>query len=297
MGPSRMLERHLAREQRAFLRRPRSAWGPHLEHMRRVLGEALGAADPARPVLVLGAGFGLEVPWREAPPLAQGWDADPWSRTATFLRHGRWVPWHFGDVTDAFGPLEALLRRNIRRDWRGRSQGHPDVARARVAGLLESLDPRPERLEATLRSLGPSLVVAANLMGQFGVVAEALVEQAFGGAPWQEDPDQGDPLAEALDRWTARVVVAFLAALRESGAALALVHDRAVLEQPVGLGPWSDDWRVQLRSEDPVTARDSLCGVDVLSVMGRAPQRAERWLWPVGPGQVHLVEALGFRGT
>lgn len=292
-----MLERHLAREQRAFLRRPRSAWGPHLERVHAFLGEAMGAADPARPVLVLGAGSGLEVPWRTAPPQTQGWDADPWSRIRTCIRHGRWVPWHFEDVTGAFGPLEALLRRNIRRDWQGRSQGRLDVARARVAGLLESLEPRPEALEATLHALRPGLVVAANLMGQFSLVAEALVEQAFGGAPWEDDPDLGDPLAEALDRWMVRVLEAFLGALRESGATLALVHDRAVLDRPVPLGPWSEDWRAQLRGEDPVTARDPLCGVDVLSVVGREPHRAERWLWPVGPGQVHLVEALGFPGA
>ncbi|MFN7959400.1 MAG: hypothetical protein U0P46_13890 [Holophagaceae bacterium] len=69
---SKPLSRLLRREQWAFLARDRSAWGEHLGRVRGFLGEGLQAADPDRPVLILGAGPGLEVPWALAPPATTG---------------------------------------------------------------------------------------------------------------------------------------------------------------------------------------------------------------------------------
>lgn len=290
-----MLERHLARQQGAFLARRHPGWEDHLGRMRAWLGSSLKEADVQRPVVILGAGSGLEVPWALAPPLTWGWDADPWSRMRTLLCHRRWAPWHFEDLTGAMVPLTAMLKRNVRRDWRGRILGRRSVARLRIAGLLDSLPTPSHPLATVLATLRPGLVIAANVMGQFAPVAEALVEQAFGGPPWEPDPDEPDVLAEALDRWSARVVEAFLLTLRASGADLCLVHDRAVFAEAVALGGWEPDWRRQILNA--LEARDPLCGVDVLALMARTPERQERWLWPVATGQVHLMEALAFSGS
>ncbi len=80
---SKPLSRLLRREQFAFLARDHSAWGDHLDRVRAFLGEGLQSADPGRPVLILGAGSGLEVPWALAPADTTGWDGDPWSRLWT----------------------------------------------------------------------------------------------------------------------------------------------------------------------------------------------------------------------
>lgn len=104
----------LAREQRAFLGRDRRAWDSHLAQVRSFLGAGLARADRGRPVWVLGAGSGLEVPWAIAPPGAAGWDADPWSRLRTFLRHRRWPRWEFTDLTGAMAGLDDLARRCAR---------------------------------------------------------------------------------------------------------------------------------------------------------------------------------------
>ena len=113
------LGRDLFHEQWAFLRRDRSEWAEHLEQVRGFLGEGLGAAG-VQPLLVLGAGSGLEVPWKLAPPGTVGWDADPWSRARTFLRHGRWAPWVFQDLTGGMETLSATVRRGVRQTWSGR---------------------------------------------------------------------------------------------------------------------------------------------------------------------------------
>src|ERR1035438_5896883 len=104
---SKPLSRLLRREQFAFLARDRSGWGDHLDRMHAFLGEGLQSADPTRPVLILGAGSGLEVPWALAPPDTTGWDGDPWSRIWTALRYHRWPPWVFGDLTGGMSELEA----------------------------------------------------------------------------------------------------------------------------------------------------------------------------------------------
>ena len=288
------LTKDLATEQRAFLRRDRTRWADHLARVRAFLGEGLGAAAGA-PALVLGAGSGLEVPWRLAPPATVGWDGDPWSRVRTLLRHGRLAPWVFQDLTGGLEQLAALAWRTARQPWSGRVRATGTAAR-RLAGLAGGLDPRPEPLRAWIRQHQPGTILAANVMGQFGVVAQRTVDRAFAGRhPWVPDPELPDPLEEAIHAWTARAVRAWLGVLMESGADLWLVHDRGVVfgTAPVTLGPMSADWTAQLRSAGPLEVSDPLCGVDVAAELrGRTLARHERWLWPVAPGQTHVMEAM-----
>ncbi len=288
----------LAAEQRAFLGRNRSAWGEHLARVRGFLGQGLAAADPGAPVLVLGAGSGLEVPWRLAPPATVGWDGDPWSRLRTLLRHGRWAPWVFQDLTGGLEPLAALAWRTVRQPWSGRIRTGQATIR-RLAGLVGLLDPQPGPLRDWIRRHRPGTILAANVMGQFGVVAQRTVERAFGGRPpWTDDPEQPDPLDDAIRVWTAKAVRAWLGALLESGADLWLVHDRGVLfgDVPVTLGPMEKAWVAQLRAERPLEASDPLCGVDpVGEIKNRAVSQHLRWIWPVAPGQTHIMEGLRIR--
>jgi hypothetical protein len=286
----------LAREQRAFLGRPRRDWGEHLDRIRAFLGQGLQAADPGRPVLLLGAGSGLEVPWEMAPRGTVGWDADPWSRLRTALRHRRWSPWVFEDLTGGFQDLEDLLHRNRVRPG-SEHPIRPEVAIARLAGLLPTLHPAATALATRLESLRPGTLLSANVMGQFGVLAQRLVERAFGGtSPWNPDPELPDPLADAVEAWTAQAIRAYLGALAGSGAQLWLVHDRAVFHgaADLDLGPFTPRWQDQVRGRGEVEASDALAGLDVPHVLGREPDLAARWLWPVAPGQVHLMEAMAF---
>ncbi|MDR3683312.1 MAG: hypothetical protein P4L11_06250 [Geothrix sp.] len=294
---SKPLSKLLRREQFAFLARDRSAWGGHLDRVRAFLGEGLQSADPTRPVLILGAGSGLEVPWALAPPDTTGWDGDPWSRLWTAARHRRWPPWVFGDLTGGMAELEATARRAVLEPWSGHHRGL-EVAKKRLTGLLPFLAPEPEALRAWIGAHRPGTILAANVMGQVGVVAEKVVETVFGGSPWDPDPEREEPLAEALAAWTARAVEAFLRVLRDSGADLWLVHDRAVVfgEGSLDLGPWEDAWIRHLRTGGPsLEASDALAGVDPFGVLpgkGLDLVRRERWIWPVAPGQRHLIEAL-----
>lgn len=294
------LSRLLRREQRAFLSRDRAAWGEHLHRTRAFLGEGLQDADPSRPVLVLGAGAGLEVPWGLAPALTTGWDADPWSRARTALRHRRWAPWVFEDLTGGLADLDAAARRAVAEPW-SRRRRDPERAARRLAGLLPSLHPDPEALRAWIGAQNPGTILAANLMGQFGAVAERVVESAFGPvAPWEADPERPDPLAEALQAWTRRALEAFLAVLAGSGATLWLIHDRGVVfgEGPLDLGPWVEPWTAQLRSRGELEVSDPLMGLDAGALLGAAgldTHRRDRWIWPLAPGQRHVVEALALR--
>ncbi|NTW85846.1 MAG: hypothetical protein HGB30_06745 [Holophagaceae bacterium] len=293
------LARLLRQEQFAFLTRDHSAWGDHLDRVRAFLGEGLQAADPARPALVLGAGSGLEVPWALAPLDTTGWDADPWSRCWTTLRHRRWAPWVFEDLTGGLSELEAAVRRSVAEPWSGQRRSR-EQAILRLVGLLPSLHPDAAALRAWIAARRPGTILSANVMGQFGVVAERLVEALFGDSPWTRDPEVADSLAEALDTWTRRAAVAFLAVLQESGADLWLVHDRAVVftEGALALGSWEDRWTLQLQGTEGLEVSDPLPGLDVMTLLGgteRIPFRAQRWLWPVAPGQQHLVEAVAFR--
>jgi hypothetical protein len=297
---SKPLSRLLRREQFAFLARDRSAWGEHLARARALLGEGLQSADPKRPALILGAGSGLEVPWSLAPPETTGWDADPWSRAWTALRHHRWPPWVFEDLTGGLADLGATARRAVLEPWSGRRRDR-EAAKKRLAGLLPSLRADPATLRDWIGARRPGAILVANVLGQFGVVAERVVEAAFDGPPWDADSEREEPLAEALADWTARAIEAFLQALFDSGADLWMVHDRAVVfgEGPLDLGPWADDWTLQVRPGGPLLeVSDALAGVEPLSLLagGRRAARRERWLWPVAPGQRHLIEALVIPG-
>jgi hypothetical protein len=287
----------LAREQSAFLGRNRRDWNGHLESIRTFLGEGLRAGHG--PALILGAGSGLEVPWALAPAGSTGWDADPWSRVRTCLRHRRWPAWVFQDLTGGMAQLAATAYRATKQPWSGRTI-HPERAARRCAGLLDSLNPEPAALRAWIRQQRPGLILAANVMGQFGVLAQRIVEDAFAPASaWVADPELPDPLETALAAWTQRAVRAFLAALADSGAELWLVHDRGVVfgQEPVALGPVTDSWLRQLQAPGPLEITDPLCGVDVLAAFpGRELDRLQRWLWPVAPGQLHVMEALRVAG-
>jgi len=294
---SKSLSRLLRQEQFAFLARDRQAWGAHLDRVRGLLGEGLQAADPARPLLILGAGSGLEVPWALAPPHTTGWDADPWSRVWTALRHHRWPSWVFEDLTGGLAALEATARRAGAEPWSGRRRNREATVQ-RLAGLLPSLHPDPAALRTWIAAQRPGTILVANVMGQFGVVAERLVEGALGFTPWEPDPERADPLAEALEAWTRRAITAFLGVLRESDAELWMVHDRAVVFSggALELGPWEDPWAGQLRSDGaPLEASDALAEVEVPALLvqeGLRLARKERWIWPLAPGQRHLVEGL-----
>lgn len=282
----------LAREQRAFLARPRDGWSPHLSLSRAFLAEAFRTAPPNRPLLVLGAGSGLEVPWATAPRGAVGWDADPGSRLRTALRHRRWVPWVFDDLTGGFAELAATLGRCLGHPWSGRRRA-PKAAVARLQGLLLSLDPRPRALEAWLDQHRPGQVVAANVFGQVAPLAHGLVTEAFAPFdPWESDPERTDPLAEALEAWVARSLGAVAGVLRTRGVPLWSLHDRGVVhgDIPVALGAPVEPWTAQLRAAGELELSDPWCGLEPVALLGAT--RVERWLWPVGPGQLHVVEAL-----
>jgi hypothetical protein len=290
-------QRALVREQQAFLARDRRGWGEHLVRVRNFLGVGLERADPERPTLILGAGSGLEVPWAKAPKVTTGWDADPFSRLRTLFRHRRWSPWVFGDITGAFAPLEAAAQRAVRESWSGRRRRR-EVARVRLAALLPSIQTDPLNLQAWILRQRPGTILAANFMGQLAPSAQRIVERAFAPEdPWESDPEKGDALAEALDAWTARLVRHLLETLAASGAELWLVHDRAVLSggKPLELAVFTPDWRAQLQATERLEILDPLAGVDVVAALeGLPPLRAERWLWPLGPDQLHVVEALAY---
>ncbi|MDR1840338.1 MAG: hypothetical protein LBQ86_00210 [Holophagales bacterium] len=290
------LKRLFAKEQISFLRRPRKHWGTHLNLAREFIGSALKNVDLARPALILGAGWGLEIPWRLAPVGAYGWDMDPLSRLGTFTRHLRWVPWVFEDVTGAFAELDRVARRT--QVLEGRWVLRPALAAAkRLAGLLPSVIPSTRALDAWIREYRPGTIICANILGQILPMAHRIIEQAFKPRnPWVTDQDMADPLQDALDAWTARAVRAILSTLSQSGSNIYLLHDRGVIHQDadVALGEWTDPWTKQLRtSERDLEVSDPLPGVDVLKEFSQLVCRYKnRWLWPLGPAQVHVVEAL-----
>jgi hypothetical protein len=285
----------LAREQRAFLGRDRRAWDEHLTRIRAFLGEGLARADRGRPVLILGAGSGLEVPWEIAPPAAAGWDADPWSRLRTFLRHRRWPQWVFADLSGGLDDLQALATRCAHRSWGAKGARTRAQARRRFAGLLPSLVPRPSALEAWIQEHRPGTILSANVMGQFGAVAQQALSEHLGS--WWEEAFPPEGLDDALEAWIARLLRAHLAILAGSGAELWLVYDRGVVHggQELSLGPWSDPWPGQIQGLGHAELENPLAGVDVIAEMqskGRTVHRQERWLWPLAQDQTHVVEAV-----
>ncbi len=291
------LGRMLAREQRAFLHRDRRGWGGHLNRARAFFQEGLRQADPGRPVLILGAGTGLEIPWLWAPTSTVGWDADPWSRLGTLLRHRRFPPWIFSDFTDGFGELQDTIRRSLHLPGVGQPRA-VDRAVLRLAGLLPSLQPRAHPLRSWIQTHRPGTILVANVLGQIGCLAESLVEVAFRpSVPWTQDPDHPDPLVKALDEWTVRVLSALLEVLRDSHARIWTLHDRAVIhgEAPLDLGPLEESWTNQLRGGISLEVGDPLLGLEIRNPFAHHREAFfDRWLWPVGPGQTHLMEALAY---
>lgn len=285
----------LAREQRAFLGRDREGWGEHLARVRSFLGEGLARADRDRPVLVLGAGSGLEVPWDIAPPATVGWDADPWSRLRTALRHHRWPDWEFADLTGGMPALDALALRCLRQPWPAGKARSRHAAQARCAGLLASLDPWPAALVDGITKRQPATILSANLMGQFGTVAQRMLGRRLG--PWWEEAFPPEELGEALDAWVGRALRHHLQVLAASGAELWLVYDRGVLHggEALTLGDWGDPWPEQIAGRGTAELEDPLAGVDPIAELKRAGRgilRRDRWLWPLAQGQTHLVEAV-----
>jgi len=300
MGSKLRLKYLFMMEQLAFLRRSRKHWGSHLNFAREFIGSALQNANPGRAVLILGAGWGLEIPWRSAPIGTFGWDADPLSRFGTYMRHRRWVPWMCSDFTDIFAELDKLARRLQFLESR-RWVHRPAMAAAkRLAGLLPSLMRPPKSLEAWIQEYRPETIICANVLGQIRPMAYKIVELAFKPRnPWVADQDIVDPLQNALDEWTSRVVKTLLSVLRQSGSNLYLLHDRGVVHQEtdLALGEWTDPWPKQLRASDStLELNDPLPGIDVLEEL--KPLRCEsknRWIWPVGREQIHVVEALAYK--
>ena len=293
------LSRLLAMEQISFMTRSRRHWGGHLSRARAFAAEALKSADSSRPLLILGAGWGLEIPWRFAPPSTFGWDAEPLSRLATFLRHQRWPPWIFDDATGAFEELDKVARRAQLMYSYSQKRTVRDSAR-RIAGLLPSVAPSAKTLGDWIREYRPGTIICANMMGQIRPMAYRIVEKAFGARnPWEDDPEKPDPLQSALDEWTARALRAILAVLQQSGSHLYLLHDRGAIHQDaqISLGGWSDSWTEQLITDENVLeVSDPLAGVDILRELGAlACKYSERWIWTLGQGQIHVVEALAFR--
>ena len=294
------LGRLLAREQRAFLDRDRQGWEGHLARVRAFLGEGLARADRIRPVLILGAGSGLEVPWAIAPPGSVGWDADPWSRLRTFLRHRRWAPWIFDDLTSAMAELDSLAGRCVREPWGAQRPRSRTQARALVAGLLHSSSPQPDALQAWLQQHRPGTILSANVIGQFGAVAQRALGNRLG--EWWGEAFPPEDLTEALEAWLARILRAQLRVLAESGAELWLVYDRGVVHggENLSLEPLTDPWPAQIQGLGFAELEDPLAGIDVvgeLRNLGRVFDRKERWLWSLAPGQTHLVEAVAASGS
>lgn len=170
------IKRFFAREQFAFLRRSRKHWGNHLSLAREFIGDALKCADPTRPVLILGAGWGLEIPWDLAPDNTFGWDADPLSRLGTFFRHRRWPPWVFSDVTGALAELDKVSRRVQMLEGRYILRPAPAAAK-RLAGLMPSVFRPPRELEAWIQQHRPGTIVCANILGQIRPAAYRIVEK------------------------------------------------------------------------------------------------------------------------
>jgi hypothetical protein len=52
-------------------------------------------------------------------------------------------------------------------------------------------------------------------------------------------------------------------------------------------------WLAQLRAAGPLEVSDPLCGVEpAAEFKGRPISRHHRWIWPVAPGQTHVMEAM-----
>jgi hypothetical protein len=301
MASNFRLKRIFAREQLAFLTRPRKGWEDHLAQAREFIGAALKNADPARSVLILGAGWGLEVPWKMAPIGTFGWDIDPLSRLGTWVRHHHRPPWVFDDLTGSFAELDRVSQRVqlLEGLWALRPA---DVAARRLAGLVPSIPCSPKTLEAWIGQYRPGAIICANVLGQIKPMTHKIVELAFKPRdPWVMDPDLPDPLQEALDAWVAKVVRAVLVVLCNSGATLHLLHDRGVIHEyaDVSLGDWTDPWTKQIRTRGgTLEVTEPLPDIDILEELAPRPCiEKKRWIWPLGPRQTHVIEAISMGNT
>jgi hypothetical protein len=209
------------------------------------------------------------------------------------------VPWIFSDFTDAFAELDKVARRV--QIMEGHWTPRPATASAkRLAGLLPSLIPSPKTLKAWILEYRPGTIICANVLGQIRSMAHQVIELAFESrSPWVADQDIVDPLQNALDEWTAKLVRGLLTLLRQSGSNLYLLHDRGVVHQDadLALGEWTEPWPKQLRaSADSLDVSDPLPGIDVLEELNPLNcNNKNRWLWPLGAEQIHIVEALEYR--
>lgn len=191
-----------------------------------------------------------------------------------------------------------MAQRCVREPWNGKRRSLAQAIQ-RLAGLIPSLEALGTPLRTWIQAHRPGLIVSANVMGQWDAVVHALVCKAFHPlSPFVEDPEAHDPLAEALEGYVVKAVRHHLEILGESGAELCLLYDRAVFFDPpeLELRVWTEAWRHQLRAVEELEARDPLMGVDPGVVLGNLHAVAQdRWLWPVGPQQLHLMEARRFR--
>ena len=69
--------------------------------------------------------------------------------------------------------------------------------------------------------------------GGEGVVAERLVEDAFGLAPWESDPERQDPLAELVKNRTTIVIAHRLSTIKHADNIIVLDGGRVIENGPL----------------------------------------------------------------
>jgi hypothetical protein len=217
----------------------------------------------------------------------------------TFIRHRRWVPWIFSDVTGVFAELDKVARRTQILEGYQTLRPAPEAAK-RLAGLLPSIKPSPKDLEDWIHKHQPGTIVCANILGQIKPMAYKIVESAFKPrSPWTTDQDLADPLQDALDVWVAKTLKSILDVLCQSNSRLCMLHDRGVIHQKadLALGDWEDPWMNQLKSKQSyLEVSDSLPGIDMLNELDSLICLSKtRWIWPLTQKQIHVIEALAYR--
>lgn len=102
-----------------------------------------------------------------------------------------------------------------------------------------------------------------------------------------------------MEAWVAKTLRSILNVLRESGASLCLLHDRGVIhhQADLAMGAWADSWLEQIKTtENRLEVSDPLSGVDILKELeSLVCLTKNRWIWPLGHDQIHVIEALAFR--
>jgi hypothetical protein len=201
-------------------------------------------------------------------------------------------------MTSAFNELDKVSRRSAVIPGRWTLRPSHSAAK-RLAGLMPSIPVAPRALREWIGEHRPGTIVCANVLGQLKPMAQRIIERAFRPmSPWVSDPELKDPLQEALDIWIAKLLKAILDVLRDSNSTLCLLHDRAVIHQEadIALGGWDDSWGGQIKTSEVILeASDPLSGVDFVAELNGLPcRRKERWIWPLAPKQIHIVEALAY---